>query len=69
MQQIFVTITNDKNTAPWVTPFCQFVLALKLLSGDQSQILRDVSNTLVNAHKILIDSQGNEDYPTSCGKF
>ena len=31
------------NTAFWVTPFCHFVLALRLLSGDRSQILRDTS--------------------------
>ena len=36
--------TKWKNTAPWVTPFCHFVLALRLLSGDRSQILRDTSN-------------------------
>ena len=32
------------NTAPWVTPFCHFVLALRLLSGDRSQILRNTIN-------------------------
>ena len=36
--------TKQKNTAPWVTPFCHFVLAFRLLSGDRSQILRDTSN-------------------------
>ena len=36
--------TKWKNTAPWVTPFCHFVLVLRLLSGYRSQILRDTSN-------------------------
>ena len=36
--------TKWKNTAPWGTPFCHFLLALRLLSGDRSQILRDTSN-------------------------
>ena len=30
---------NWQDTAPWVTPFCYFHLTLKLLSGNQSQIL------------------------------
>ena len=36
--------TKWKNTAPWVTTFCHFVLALRLLSCDRSQILHDTSN-------------------------
>ena len=36
--------TKLKYTAPCVTPFSHFVLALRLLSGDQSQISRDTSN-------------------------
>ena len=36
--------TKWTNTAPWVTPFRPFVLALRLLSGDRSQILRNTSN-------------------------
>ena len=31
-------------TAQCVTPLCHFVVALKLSSGDQSQILHDASN-------------------------
>ena len=45
------------------------LLGLKLLSGDQSNILRHVSNELLNTHKITIDSQCNYGYPGSCGIF
>ena len=39
----------------WVTDFYLFVLALKLLFIDQSHILRDARNELVNTHN-QIDS-------------
>ena len=47
--------TKWKTTAPWVKPFCHFVLALWLLSGDRSQILRDTSNLLLSTHNIPTD--------------
>ena len=48
---------------------CHFVLALGLLSGDWSQISRDVSNESSNTQKISIDSQCNYMYPGYCEKF
>ena len=51
--------TKRQDTAPRVTPFCHFALALKLLSSDRSQILRDTCNESVNNHKNPIDSQCN----------
>ena len=48
---------------------CHVVLALGLLSGDWSQISRDVSNESSNAQKISIDSQCNYLYPGYCEKF
>ena len=42
--------------ASWVTPFCYFVLALKLLYEERSQIMRDASNKLLIEHNIFIDS-------------
>ena len=50
-------------------PFCHFVLSLKLLSGDQSQILRGASNKSLKTHKIPIDSQCKDWYAGCCGKF
>ena len=70
--------TNEENvrydakwlyTAPWVTPFCHFVLTLKLLSCDRSQIWRDANNGLLYTHKIPIHWQSNYEYIESCGKF
>ena len=43
-----------QDTGPWLTTFRHFVLGLKLLSGDQPNILRHVSNELLT-HKITID--------------
>ena len=40
-----------QDTITWVTHFWYFVLVLKLLSGDRSQILRIASNELLNTHK------------------
>ena len=57
MKQVFVRIPNDN------------VLALNVLYGDWSQILRCTSNELLNTHKIHIDLQCTEGYPGSCGKF
>ena len=37
-------------------PFCHFVLELKFLYRDQSQILHDASNELLNIRKIFINS-------------
>ena len=51
MKQIFVRIPKWQDTAHWVTPFCHFVLSLKLISSDGSQILRHASDELLNAHK------------------
>ena len=53
---------------PYTTPFCDFVLTLKLLSSDQSQILRDTSNELLNTHKVPLDSQCNVGNPGSYGE-
>ena len=61
--------TKWQNTSQWVTPSCHFVSALKLLSGDRSQIFYDASNELLNTHELLIDSQCNYGYAGSCGKF
>ena len=47
--------TKWRDTALWVTSFCHFVLALKLLSGHRCQILRDARNELLNKQTILID--------------
>ena len=58
-----------QDTAHWVTPFRHFVLGLKFLSGDQSNILLHVSNELLNTHKITIDSQCYCWYSGSCGIF
>ena len=33
------------------------ILVLELLSGDWAQILRDISNELLNTHTFLIESQ------------
>ena len=65
----FDGIPKSQDTAPWITPFSHFDTALQLLSSDQSQILRDASNELLNAHVISIDSQHDYGYPGSCGKF
>ena len=61
--------TKRQDIAPWVTPFYYFVLALKLLSGDRSQILRDDSKVLLDTHQIPIDSQCKDENPVSRGKF
>ena len=55
--------TKLQDIAPWLTPFCHFVLAFKLLSGDRSQICRDANNGLLNTHKIPTDSECNDLYP------
>ena len=55
--------TKWQDTAPRVTPFRHFVLALKLLSGEQLEVLRDAINDLLSTHKILIDSEHNNGYP------
>ena len=49
MKQIFDMIPID-NTLQSEWHFSHFVLSLKLLSGDQSQSLRDASNELLNTH-------------------
>ena len=54
--------TKWKDTAPWVTPMCQFVLALKLLSANS---LRDASDELLNT-QILMNKHFDD---TSLGKF
>ena len=61
--------TKWHDTAHWATRFYHFVLALKLLSGDRSQILRDTNNELLNTYTIFIGSQSNEEHPGSCWKF
>ena len=43
------------------------ILAPKLLS--KIKILRDASNELLNAYKSFKDSQCNDGYHGSCGKF
>ena len=41
----------------WVTHSCHFVLALKLLSGDQSWILRDaMCRKFAQAHNVMMDT-------------
>ena len=47
-----------RGTPPWGTPFCHFVSALKLLSGDRSQILRDVqgSDQFISFNSIQFNS-------------
>ena len=61
--------TKWQDTAPPVTSCCRFVLALKLLCEERSQIMRDASNKLLNIHNIYIDSQCNDGYPGSCWIF
>ena len=58
--------TKWQDAAPWVTPFRHFVLALTLLCGKRSQILRDPSNKLLNTHRMFIDLQCNNGYSGSC---
>ena len=41
----------------------------ELLSGDRAQILRDATNESLNTHNIFIDSECNDGYLGSCGKF
>ena len=40
-----------------------------LLSGSRSPILHDARNEVSNAHRIYIDTQCNDGYPGSRGKF
>ena len=47
----------------------QFVLALRLLSGDRFQIFRDTSNWLLNTHNIPTDLQCYDVFHGSSGKF
>ena len=55
--------TRWQDIEPWVTPFCHFVCALKLLSGGRSQISQDATK------KIHINSQCTVSYSDSCAKF
>ena len=48
--------TKWQDAGPQVTSFLSFVSALKLLSGYQSQILRDSSNECLNTHRIYIQN-------------
>ena len=67
----FDRIPNDEipHHQSHIPAFCYLVIALKLLSSDWSQILHIVSNNLWNTRKISTDSQCNDEYPGSCGKF
>ena len=46
-----------------------FVIALKLLSTDWPQILRNANNESLNAHKTYIHSQYSVGSLLSCGEF
>ena len=48
--------TKWQNTVPWVTPACHFDFTPKLFSVYPSQILREISSELLNAHDIFIYS-------------
>ena len=61
--------TKWQNTVPWVTPARHFDFTPKLFTVCPSQILRDISSELLNAHSIFIDSPCSAVYPGSCGEF
>ena len=63
MKQVFDSIPYDNILHLESHIAANLVLALKLLSVDQSQILRDTGNELLNTHKISINSQCNDGYP------
>ena len=49
-----------------VLPFC---FSAEIVIGDRWQILRYVSNELLNTHKIPIKAKCNDEKPQICGKF
>ena len=57
MKQKSIMVQNWQVYAPWVTPFCHFVLALNVLSNDPPKIWRDASIELLNTNEIFIDSK------------
>ena len=65
----FHSDTKYQDTAPWGTPFCQIVLALKLLYEERSQIMLDAIKKSLKIHNIFIDSKCNDGYPGICGRF
>ena len=70
MKQIFNRIPNDKILQlESHRSVDHFVSALKLLSGDRSQILRDISNESLNAHNIPMDSQCDDGFSRRYEKF
>ena len=53
--------TNWQNIVPWIIPFFHFDLAVRWLSGDWTQIVRDVGNeSFLKTKRIAIDWQCND---------